>query len=493
MAYTKQYGVTITADGDDIETGFTKEQQEFDNVYSVATSIATWYAGTTAPASPFTGLMWLDTTGGNYTLKRYTGSTWATIPLGGSGVNVPQRQCVLVGSVDGSTYLPNAIIAGSGLALNLVATATPFIMSFMAGFDSTGGAVDYIGAFTADVTGAWTSLPGNSTLYLFVDRATDGTLTRSYSSYAPVYSESAPGSPSTGQYWGDLINWKMKYWNGASWDEKQVVFVGECVTGASSVSNVRQYPYLQNIIIKPTSIEGCYKNLLITNGATPNSQVAVTVDEIVLKDSSKRAYVASTVSLTVSTGSSGANGLDTGSVANSTWYSVWVIYNSYTNTVAGLLSTSSTAPTMPTGYSYKARVGWVKTYSDGTLLRTKQVNDEAQYVVTGSTNTAAMPIIAAGAQGSISTPTYVAVSVSAFVPPTAWKIGIVIGQAGGGALIAPNNNYGAYSSATNQPPVMSAQPNVGMHGWIMLESTNIYYACDTAGRNAYVLGWRDNP
>ena len=57
---------------------------------------------------------------------------------------------------------------------------------------------------------------------------------------------------------------------------------------------------------------------------------------------------------TLSLASSGANGLDTGSEANSTWYYVWAIADSSgTNNPAGLLSTSSTTPTMPSGYDKK--------------------------------------------------------------------------------------------------------------------------------------------
>ena len=64
-----------------------------------------------------------------------------------------------------------------------------------------------------------------------------------------------------------------------------------------------------------------------------------------LQDSSGVPYRATAVNLTVDITVSGVNGLDTGSEAASTWYYIWVIYNG--TTVAGLLSTSATAPTMP--------------------------------------------------------------------------------------------------------------------------------------------------
>ncbi len=66
---------------------------------------------------------------------------------------------------------------------------------------------------------------------------------------------------------------------------------------------------------------------------------------------------------------SGAYGLDTGSEAVSTWYSIWVIYDG--STTASLLSVSdgvTTQPTMPSGYTFKRRVGWVYNDSGGDFI-----------------------------------------------------------------------------------------------------------------------------
>lgn len=51
-------------------------------------------------------------------------------------------------------------------------------------------------------------------------------------------------------------------------------------------------------------------------------------------------------------------GLDTGSVANSTAYYVWLIKRVDTGVVDVLFSTSSTAPTMPTNYTKKRLIGY---------------------------------------------------------------------------------------------------------------------------------------
>jgi hypothetical protein len=46
-------------------------------------------------------------------------------------------------------------------------------------------------------------------------------------------------------------------------------------------------------------------------------------------------------------------GLDTGTVANSTWYYLWAIYNPTTLVADYLISASASSPTMPSGYTFK--------------------------------------------------------------------------------------------------------------------------------------------
>lgn len=59
-------------------------------------------------------------------------------------------------------------------------------------------------------------------------------------------------------------------------------------------------------------------------------------------------------------------GLDTGSIGNSDYY-MWLIERSDTGVVDVLFSLSATAPTMPTGYDYKRRIGWFKRVG-GTIV-----------------------------------------------------------------------------------------------------------------------------
>lgn len=84
------------------------------------------------------------------------------------------------------------------------------------------------------------------------------------------------------------------------------------------------------------------------------------------KDNNGDIIVGST--LTANLGGAGANGLDTGSEAASTWYALYVIADSTgVNPIASLLSVSFTAPTLPAGYDRQRRVGAVKNSSGSDL------------------------------------------------------------------------------------------------------------------------------
>lgn len=67
--------------------------------------------------------------------------------------------------------------------------------------------------------------------------------------------------------------------------------------------------------------------------------------------------ITATSDISINSATTGANGLDSGSMADATWYNIFMIFNPVTETVAGLLSTSSTSPTLPSGYTLKRRVG----------------------------------------------------------------------------------------------------------------------------------------
>lgn len=248
---------------------------------------------------------------------------------------------------------------------------------------------------------------------------------------------------------------------------------------------------------------GSMKNLSIANNSgTPNSILDAAADELILEDADGNTLRLRTIAQSPNMGASGAGGLDTGTEANSTWYSIWIIYNPATGTVSSLLSLSTTAPTMPSGYTFKMRVGWIYNDASSNFLRILQKGRRAQYVVTAATNTAALPVLISGVSGNVATPTWTAAAVATFVPPTASKIAVVLTVSHGAAaaaMAAPNNAYGPIFATTNPPPLAMGQ-SVGSGGttqsslWadFVLESANVYYASSNANAFLQCQGWEDN-
>lgn len=243
-------------------------------------------------------------------------------------------------------------------------------------------------------------------------------------------------------------------------------------------------------------IAGSFANLKASATGT-SAAITVTADSVCVKSASNQQKVLNAVSLSVSGAANGANGLDTGALAVSTWYYLWVIWNG--TTTAGLLSLSSTAPTMPSGYTHKARVGAIRTDASGNKypLSFVQAGRKAQYKVLAGSNVAALPMMVSGTSGSLSTPTWTAVAVGVFVPPTATEIDVVVGGnfgTSGGAMVAPNASYGAQGSLTNSPPwsrsASAAEFDVQAVR-MTLESANIYYASNTQ-TFVQCFGWEDN-
>ena len=243
-----------------------------------------------------------------------------------------------------------------------------------------------------------------------------------------------------------------------------------------------------NIIQAPG---GSYSQLKVQ--ATSDTGVSVTCKEIVLEDASNNTIRAITPSLTLTTATTGANGLDTGTVAASTWYSVWIISNG--TTTAGLLSTSQTSPAMPGGYTYKARVGCVRVDASSHLWRTLQYDRRTQLTI--GTNPTASPTMANGSAGSYAIPTWVAIAVGNYVPPTATEI-ITIFQnsynnlAASNMILAPSNGFGNTVS-TNPPPFFwTNNDNRIVEADLILETTNIYWASSAGGGAVLLWGWQDN-
>jgi hypothetical protein len=117
-----------------------------------------------------------------------------------------------------------------------------------------------------------------------------------------------------------------------------------------------------------------YTGLALSNGVTnPSSTIGIAVGAATSDDASitnrvlmirSSAFTKTTAAWAVGTGT---GCLDAGSVAASTWYSVFLIQRVDTGVVDVLCSTSATAPTMPTNYSKKRRLGSILTDASSAI------------------------------------------------------------------------------------------------------------------------------
>lgn len=97
------------------------------------------------------------------------------------------------------------------------------------------------------------------------------------------------------------------------------------------------------------------KLLIVNNTGTPNTKLDVSVNSVQMVTAVNGQILRGSTSVTIDGTVNGVNGLDTGSLIANTFYHIYLIDNG--TTTAGLLSLSSTSPTLPGGYTYLMRMG----------------------------------------------------------------------------------------------------------------------------------------
>jgi len=142
-----------------------------------------------------------------------------------------------------------------------------------------------------------------------------------------------------------------------------------------------------------------------SNASNPTYQVDINSGIAGADDGSRLMEVSSPITVDIT--ASGANGLDTGSEAANTWYYIYLIFNPTTGTTAGLFSTSSSSPTMPSGYTKKRLVGAVRNDGSSDFYSFKQINNDYSYLLRKL-------VLSNGTSTS-----YASVDFSNYVPPIA--------------------------------------------------------------------------
>lgn len=244
-------------------------------------------------------------------------------------------------------------------------------------------------------------------------------------------------------------------------------------------------------------IAGSISNLK-ASATGANASVAVTADAVCVKNAAGQQKVLNGLALAINSATTGANGLDAGALAASTWYSVWVIWNGAT--AAGLLSLSETAPALPAGYTHKARVGWIRT--DGTAnkypLAFTQRGAKVRYEVLAGSNVTSYPAVASGIASSP-----IEASLANHVPPTAAAAHMAAGCVSGYVGFSP---VGSFAATPSQGYLSPAQPNgfpfAGGYnasgpvptttGEIVLKTRGVLYCATAAQSILQCMGWDDN-
>ena len=159
----------------------------------------------------------------------------------------PVRQTVSGGPVllsggagPGAPNLLPASAASLGVATQNVSSTYPLVATAAKGFGGN-GPVDLVGSSASNVS--WTGLTASSTLYLYVLVNPDGTLTPGFTALAPIYQFG--GSPATtlGQFTFNIGEMRGYFGNGSTAPQTSLVFVGQCVTGSSTVTSAIAYAY----------------------------------------------------------------------------------------------------------------------------------------------------------------------------------------------------------------------------------------------------------
>jgi hypothetical protein len=157
--------------------------------------------------------------------------------------------------------------------------------------------------------------------------------------------------------------------------------------------------------------------------------------QVIVTDSNNQSLLllAATFPLTVNIAASGALGLDTGSVAASTWYYIWIIAKA-DGTTSAVFSLSNSLPTFPTGYLFSILVGAVFTDGSKHTSAFTQLGNQVSFA----------PINVFSALAVTTPGTYQSVSLSSIVPNTALSVGGIIG----GTTVANASTMGIAGDAS---------------------------------------------
>lgn len=223
------------------------------------------------------------------------------------------------------------------------------------------------------------------------------------------------------------------------------------------------------------------KNLVVSR--TSSSIVRIQSDYTTLQKSSDLSVRATSVDVSCNITSSGANGLDSGSEASSTWYYVHAIRKSSDGTLGCLLSTSATSPSLPTGYDQSTVVSAARNDSSSNFVDFIQDGDIYVY--------RSWQAMASGTPGVGS---WTSIDITSYVPSTLSTHAFGSTEVNTGALYLTNDSTISVSSGQrNEFVLVSSGSYIDSQSWNLhvLTANTLYYAANAAGK-VYVQGFYIN-
>lgn len=150
---------------------------------------------------------------------------------------------------------------------------------------------------------------------------------------------------------------------------------------ADTTANMIVTSYVRSSGLPPvgTSLPRSYLAGLTLSSAGGSATMTIAAGQAIDGTNTVVMNLANSLAKTTSAWAVGAaGGLDTGAIANTTWYHFWLITRVDTGVVDVLISLSATAPTMPASYTLKRRIGsgktdgsaqWIAFIQDGDYFR----------------------------------------------------------------------------------------------------------------------------
>lgn len=219
-----------------------------------------------------------------------------------------------------------------------------------------------------------------------------------------------------------------------------------------------------------------------------NSTASVAATAVVLTAAGGAVKKFSSLSVTLNIAASGAAGLDTGAEANSTWYHVWGIGKT-DGTVSAVFSTSTSAPTLPSGYTYYGYLGAMYNNSAGDFIAMLQRGPVAlaspgEQALTNGTQTSYTAVSLAAQVPTTATAARLRVEVNSSSGTNVVQVNVApTGSGGGAGTYGSLSTFGSYGTTgtplsdirceieTAQQIVYrvggtNARANIDVQGWV---------------------------